>query len=150
MKTLLEIKKSKVKAVDKGWEELFKKLKEYFSDKEVPLEEVYNLPSTSSDNWEGCFLMGWIEAALGIPKALRGKGLVVLIRETSKEYHDKVYQITTIKTTERKEDVINNMTRMDVYVNYPTIHNFLTTTPPWYLELRKFMDSGIFPFRSSI
>ena len=147
--TLAEIKKSTVKE-ERDWEVLFEKLKSWFGFPEISIP-LSILPS--GENFNGCYLMAWIEAALGIPECLRGKGLVVLQKRIEKEYHDKISSIIDIRTIGLKEKILDNMDKKEIYKNRKILEQYFcysTTTPDYLIKLDELTKSNIFPFRFSL
>lgn len=131
---------------EEDWENLYTCLEEYFKD--TP-EVSFLKPNVLSKNWNKEFLERYIEAQLGIPQELIGKGLIVLSKDIEKEYHDKVYSKITLLSLAKKEDLVDRMTRLEIYSKYNLLNSFIHDSE-YDERLIKLKNSGIFPFRTQL
>lgn len=146
---LVEIRKSII-GEEEDWEELFERLKSWFGNPKIhiPLSTI-----PIGENFNGCYLTAWIEAALGIPECLRGKGLVVLQKNIEKEYHNKTISIIILKTIGIKEKILDNMGKREIYENRKILEQYFcysTNSPEYLIKLNELNKSQIFPFRFSL
>lgn len=142
---LIELRTSQL-PYEEDWEQLYAKLQEYFKD--IP-EVSFLKPDVLSKNWNKEFLERYIEAQLGIPRELIGKGLIVLSKDIEKEYHDKVHSKITLLSLAKKESLVDRMTRMEIYSKYDLLSSFIHDSG-YDERLLKLKNSGIFPFRTQL
>lgn len=135
MKSLLEIRKEKIKE-EKDWEVAWNELYSYF--RKEPSEECGSHCYSLSENFYGCFLIDYVEECLGIPRKLRGKGLVGFSKTVFKEIE--------LRIPEKKENILESMSKEDILDAASELKELIgTPTPGYYEELLKLKRSDIFP-----
>lgn len=142
---LIEFRTSQL-PYEEDWEDLYTKLQEYFKD--IP-EVSFLKPDVLSKNWNKEFLERYIESQLGVPQELIGKGLINLSKDIEKAYHNKTFSKITLQSLQRKEDIVDRMTRMEIYEKYNILRDFIHNYN-FDDRLRGLNDSGIFPFRTQL